>query len=211
MIEDSLARAAELRGRGQLDEAASVLDTAARQNRGRVLPILRRDTSTLLQATEHGITFRYIPKGSFVMGSADGDADEAPPHEVSLPDYWLSDVPLSWSACAQVLGWPNHQTTRPRSRSRNLGAPSADPRRFHRHSTTSPTCRSASSTARMTLSTLATGTLTIRRAVGCRLEKKSHRKRCSGLRSALQQILTGTTRSRWLLSTGSSPISSPDG
>ena len=30
MIEDSLARAAELRGRGQLDEAASVLDTAAR-------------------------------------------------------------------------------------------------------------------------------------------------------------------------------------
>jgi len=105
MIEDSLARAAELRGRGQLAAAASVLDAAARQDRDPVLPILKEVLESL-QAIEHGITFRYIPEGSFVMGSADGDADEAPPHEVSLPGYWVSDVPLSWSACARVLGWP---------------------------------------------------------------------------------------------------------
>jgi sulfatase modifying factor 1 len=105
MIDDSLARAAELRGRGQLEEAASVLDAAVRQDRDRVLPILNEVLESL-QAIEHGVTFRYIPAGSFVMGSADGDADEAPPHEVSLPGYWVSDVPLSWSACARVLGWP---------------------------------------------------------------------------------------------------------
>lgn len=54
--------------------------------------------------------FRYVPGGIFTMGSLDGDPDEAPPHEVALPGFWMSEVPLSWSACARALGWPEPPT-----------------------------------------------------------------------------------------------------
>lgn len=82
-----------------------MLDEAARHDRERVLPALT-EVLEALQIAEQGLTFRYVPAGTFVMGSDDGDPDEAPAHEVTLPGYWISDVPLSWSACARLLGWP---------------------------------------------------------------------------------------------------------
>jgi len=54
---------------------------------------------------EHGITFRYIPAGPFLMGSTTGDADEQPVHRVELDEFWLADTPISWSAYCALMGW----------------------------------------------------------------------------------------------------------
>ncbi len=103
--DQAIARAAEQRVRGDLEGAAATLDAAAREDRERTLPLLRQVLDELA-VTEHGITFRYVPAGTFVMGSSDGDADEAPAHEVELPGYWLSETPLSWDEFAHALDWP---------------------------------------------------------------------------------------------------------
>ncbi len=44
-----------------------------------------------LAVSEHGLRFRYIPAGSYLMGSADGDPDEQPVHVVRL-EAWDSEV-----------------------------------------------------------------------------------------------------------------------
>lgn len=105
VADDAIARAADQRARGLLEEAAATLDAAARQDRVRALPPLR-EVLDQLQVSAHGITFRHVPAGSFVMGAADGDDDEQPAHEVSLAGFWISEVPLSWADVARVLGWP---------------------------------------------------------------------------------------------------------
>jgi sulfatase modifying factor 1 len=105
LTDEALARAEELRAGGDLQGAAALLDVAAREDRARVIGPLRHVLDALA-VTEHGIGFRHVPAGTFTMGSLDGDPDEAPPHEVALAGFWISEVPLSWSACARVLGWP---------------------------------------------------------------------------------------------------------
>ncbi|MCW3050915.1 MAG: hypothetical protein JWN14_85, partial [Chthonomonadales bacterium] len=57
-----------------------------------------------LAVEEHGILFRYIPAGSFLMGSERGDPDEAPLHEVTLSDYWLAETPLSAAKFHELTG-----------------------------------------------------------------------------------------------------------
>lgn len=39
---------------------------------------------------------KAIPSGKFFMGNANGKADEAPPHEVSLDAFWMSSVEVTW-------------------------------------------------------------------------------------------------------------------
>ncbi|MCW3100744.1 MAG: hypothetical protein JWL77_6362 [Chthonomonadaceae bacterium] len=57
-----------------------------------------------LSVEEHGILFRYIPAGSFLMGSERGDPDETPIHEVTLSDYWLAETPLSLAKYHEITG-----------------------------------------------------------------------------------------------------------
>jgi len=59
----------------------------------------------MLAVTAHGIAFRYIPAGSFLMGDADGEPDERPVHVVDLGDYWLAETPISWAAYCELMGW----------------------------------------------------------------------------------------------------------
>ena len=49
--------------------------------------------------------FRYIPAGTFLMGSESGDPDEVPVHPVRLGDYWLGETPVSWAAFCHLMGW----------------------------------------------------------------------------------------------------------
>jgi formylglycine-generating enzyme required for sulfatase activity len=66
-----------------------------------------------LAVMEHGITFRYIPAGSFLMGAADGEPDERPVHVVELGDYWLAETPISWAAYCDLMGWTPAPDGRP--------------------------------------------------------------------------------------------------
>jgi formylglycine-generating enzyme required for sulfatase activity len=45
---------------------------------------------------EHGMIFRFIPAGTFLMGSETGDPDEQPIHPVELKEFWMADVPMDW-------------------------------------------------------------------------------------------------------------------
>lgn len=56
-----------------------------------------------LAITEHGIHFRYIPAGTFLMGSENGDPDERPVHPVYLDAYWMSETPISWAKFCEIM------------------------------------------------------------------------------------------------------------
>ncbi len=103
--DEAIARAEEQRARGDLLGAAATLDGEAPRARERVLPLLR-ELLDALAVREHGLVFRFIPAGSFIMGSASGEPDESPAHKVTLPAFWISEAPLSWSDFARILGWP---------------------------------------------------------------------------------------------------------
>ncbi|MEM9188026.1 MAG: SUMF1/EgtB/PvdO family nonheme iron enzyme [Myxococcota bacterium] len=75
-------RAGDLANRGDLEE---VLEQLARH--------------------DHGLEWRYIPGGSFRMGSEVGEPDEAPVHTVALEGFWMAAVPLSWWDYCRLLGW----------------------------------------------------------------------------------------------------------
>ncbi len=65
----------------------------------------RRKLLDRLAVVEHGITFRYIPAGSFQMGSTTGEPDEQPVHRVELDEFWLAETPVSWSTYCLLMDW----------------------------------------------------------------------------------------------------------
>jgi formylglycine-generating enzyme required for sulfatase activity len=101
-----LAIARDLEAEGNLPAAATVHDRAyginpaleeIREGRARVLD--------QLAVVEHGIRFRYIPGGVFLMGSDVGEPDERPRHPVWLSPYWLSETPISWATYCRLMEW----------------------------------------------------------------------------------------------------------
>ena len=112
----------ELENEGNLEGAASAYDRAyalapdmeeIRKARGRVLD--------LLTVVEHGLVFRYIPGGPFLMGCESGEPDERPFHPVWLTPYWMSETPISWGGYCHLMDWEPP----PRAFPRNY-TPSAD-------------------------------------------------------------------------------------
>jgi formylglycine-generating enzyme required for sulfatase activity len=100
------AIAGKLESDGNLEAAATVYDRAfgldpsagdVRTARQRVLE--------RLTAVEHGLVFRYVPEGVFVMGRVDGEPDEQPWRPVWLAPYWMSETPITWTTYCQLLGW----------------------------------------------------------------------------------------------------------
>jgi formylglycine-generating enzyme len=92
--------------RGDLHLLASALDRAHGLDPADVQVAERRaECLDELAVSEHGLVFRYVPAGTFLMGSAGGDADERPVHPVRLGHYWLTDTPVSWTAYCRLMGW----------------------------------------------------------------------------------------------------------
>jgi formylglycine-generating enzyme required for sulfatase activity len=58
-----------------------------------------------LAVYEHGIVWRYIPAGTFLMGSDSGDPDERPVHPRRVDAFWIADVPITWAQFNTLLGW----------------------------------------------------------------------------------------------------------
>jgi formylglycine-generating enzyme required for sulfatase activity len=103
---DSVSLARQLEEVDRLRQAATsydrvfAVDPGNEAIRGRRSSLLDR-----LAVVEHGIVFRYIPAGTFLMGSESGDPDEAPVHVVRLGAYWLSETPVSWAVYCDLMGW----------------------------------------------------------------------------------------------------------
>ena len=103
---DLSALAHELESQGELAIAATAYDRAyGLQPNNTELATARQRLLDRLAVVEHGITFRYIPAGSFLMGSTAGDADEQPVHLVQLNDYWFAETPISWSNFCALMDW----------------------------------------------------------------------------------------------------------
>ena len=110
---------------GDRELAASALDRAyslAPDDPG----IARQRAAILdeLAITVSGLAFRYVPAGTFAMGSDGGDPDERPVHLRRLDAFWMTDAPLSWTEFCAVAGYtappegrsPNHALIAPDAR-----------------------------------------------------------------------------------------------
>lgn len=58
-----------------------------------------------LAVSELGLRFRYVPAGTFRMGSESGDPDEQPVHPAELSEFWIAEAPLSWADYCRLMGW----------------------------------------------------------------------------------------------------------
>jgi formylglycine-generating enzyme len=58
-----------------------------------------------LAVHEHGLAWRYIPAGTFAMGSRDGDPDERPVHPRTVAAFWIADAPITWASYCALRGW----------------------------------------------------------------------------------------------------------
>ena len=65
----------------------------------------RRELLETLAIFEHGINFRYVPAGTFLMGSEQGDPDEKPVHPVCIDEFWIGEVPVSWAHYCLLMDW----------------------------------------------------------------------------------------------------------
>jgi sulfatase modifying factor 1 len=116
--DEALADAERLMGSARPRLAAAALDWAFGEDPGDPR-IAGRRTEVLdgLRMVEHGIAFRYVPEGTFEMGSHRGDPDEQPVHPVTLGGFWLSETPVTWAQYAALLGW----SPPPRAFPRDIG------------------------------------------------------------------------------------------
>jgi formylglycine-generating enzyme required for sulfatase activity len=91
---------------GQAGAAATALDRAYGLNpTDPAIAHERRGLLDRLSVEEHGLCFRYIPAGTFLMGSEAGEPDERPVHPVRLGAYWLTETPISWAAYCRLMGY----------------------------------------------------------------------------------------------------------
>jgi formylglycine-generating enzyme len=96
----------ELENDGNLEGAATVYDRAfGLSPDSDEIRIARWKLLNRLAVDEHGIKFRYIPGGPFLMGSLDGEDDEKPFHPVWLSPYWIAETPISWTTYCRLFGW----------------------------------------------------------------------------------------------------------
>ena len=104
---EALVLADYLLERDDLKGAASALDRAyGLSPQDPQISALRSSTLDQLKIEEHGLTFRFVPAGSFLMGSTQGDPDERPVHPVRLEAFWIAETPMTWSAFNAIVGWP---------------------------------------------------------------------------------------------------------
>jgi formylglycine-generating enzyme required for sulfatase activity len=103
----ALAEIAELLAAdGNLQGAATVYDRAyGIEPTSEPIRAARARLLDRLAVVEHGLTFRYVPAGVFLMGCEHSESDERPLHPVWLDAYWLSETPASWTTYCRLMGW----------------------------------------------------------------------------------------------------------
>src|SRR5699024_981119 len=45
---------------------------------------------------QHSIEMVPVEGGTFMMGSSDGEEDEAPPHKVMVDNFWMGKYEITW-------------------------------------------------------------------------------------------------------------------
>jgi formylglycine-generating enzyme required for sulfatase activity len=103
----------ELEEDGNREGAATVYDRAyGLDPANEEVRVARARVLDALAVVEHGLKFRYIPGGPFLMGCNEGEPDERPWHPVWLSPFWLAEAPVSWGAYCRLMGWAPPPTAR---------------------------------------------------------------------------------------------------
>jgi formylglycine-generating enzyme len=103
---DALVLADAALERGDQRLAAAALDRAFSLSAENVSTASARAAALdALELREHGLVFRYVPTGTFLMGSTRGDLDEQPVRAVGVEGFWMTDVPISWAHYCELMGW----------------------------------------------------------------------------------------------------------
>ncbi|WP_157368576.1 SUMF1/EgtB/PvdO family nonheme iron enzyme [Zavarzinella formosa] len=95
-----------LENAGDLDSAATMYNRAFGlapddlEIRAAFMNLLNR-----LEVKEHGLTWRYIPGGVFLMGDNFSEPDERPWHPIWLKPYWVTDTCISWEDLNRLMEW----------------------------------------------------------------------------------------------------------
>jgi formylglycine-generating enzyme required for sulfatase activity len=111
----------KISGTGDLHGAATALDRAFGLDPANSLVRQKRQVILdHLAVQEHGLVFRYIPAGAFLMGSTDGDPDEQPVHSVNLDHFWLTETPLSWTDFCRLMDWESPPNGMPKDAANNV-------------------------------------------------------------------------------------------
>ncbi|NSW53896.1 MAG: SUMF1/EgtB/PvdO family nonheme iron enzyme [Anaerolineae bacterium] len=89
------------------DEVLTIKSTPTPQNTATPTPTATPATdlgigSSILREQD-GMEMMYVPAGSFLMGSDDGNTDEQPAHEVFLDAYWIDKFEVSSSQYAECV------------------------------------------------------------------------------------------------------------
>jgi formylglycine-generating enzyme required for sulfatase activity len=106
--------AKRLQAEGAIEAAATAADRAFGLTAGdTALAAHRAELLGMLAVQEHGLTFRYVPGGCYLMGSAHGEPDEQPAHIVRLRPFRLSETAVSWSSFCTLSGWLPPPDARP--------------------------------------------------------------------------------------------------
>lgn len=114
-VEELASLASKLETAGDLHTAATAFDRAfGLDPENAAVCSVRQRLLNRLSVTEHGIAYRYIPAGSYLMGSEHGDMDERPVHSVRLTHYWISETPISWTRYCELMDWELPPTGMPK-------------------------------------------------------------------------------------------------
>jgi formylglycine-generating enzyme required for sulfatase activity len=127
-IARGLEEVSNLEGAATVYDRAYGLDPTAedvRAGRARVLQALAVE--------EHGLTFRYVPGGVFLMGSDRGDLDARPWHPVWISPFWLTETPLSWASYCRLMDWEPPPVGFPRDLQPRSPAGEFNSAAFHLH------------------------------------------------------------------------------
>jgi formylglycine-generating enzyme required for sulfatase activity len=102
------AMARALEAENSLELAATAYDLAyGLQLEDAALAAARGALLDRLSVTTHGITFRYVPGGTFLMGG-DGSG-----RAVRLDRYWMAETPISWATYCALMEWESPPAGRP--------------------------------------------------------------------------------------------------
>jgi formylglycine-generating enzyme len=105
-VEQYLDSAKQHQAAGERHMAATAYDRAWSLNpQDAAVTSARRELLDEMSLKLANIVFRYIPGGSFLMGSEHGEADEKPVHIVQLAPFWISEAPISWARYCEILDW----------------------------------------------------------------------------------------------------------
>ena len=119
-----LALARQLQAEANLHVAATALDRAfGLAPLDEVIRNERRQLLDQLAVNEHNLVFRYIPAGTFLMGSVQGDPDEQPIHRVQLDHFWVSETPVSWTQYCRLMDWEPPPVGMPKKTDRSAQKP----------------------------------------------------------------------------------------